>query len=79
MSKISIQFPLFSATSRTALERCVSSYQQPGCRTPHVEIKKPAFEVILDVFTHTGDISERYPYESVCAPPPSDRGIIHDH
>ena len=69
----------FPATSPAALEQCISGYQQLGCWTPHVEITKPAFEVILDVFTYTGDITERYPYESVCAPPPSDQGVTHDH
>ncbi|MBT8436127.1 MAG: ABC transporter substrate-binding protein [Gammaproteobacteria bacterium] len=54
----------------TALEQCISSYQQLGCWTPHVEITRPAFEITLDVFEYTGSIAERYPYERVCAAPP---------
>ena len=69
----------FPATHPVALEQCISSYQQLGCWTPHVEITRPAFEVTLDVFTYTGGISERYPYESVCAAPPSNQGTTHDH
>ena len=69
----------FPEISPAALEQCISSYQQLGCWTPHVEITRPAFEVILDVFTFTGDISERYPYELVCAQPPSIPGVAYDN
>jgi len=61
----------FPDISPSALAQCISSYQQLGCWTPHVEITKPAFEIILDVFEYTGGIPERYPYERVCAAPPS--------
>jgi NitT/TauT family transport system substrate-binding protein len=61
----------FPDISPSALEQCISSYQRLGCWTPHVEITKPAFEIILDVFEYTGGIPERYPYERVCAAPPS--------
>jgi NitT/TauT family transport system substrate-binding protein len=61
----------FPDISPSALEQCIATYQQLGCWTPHVEISRPAFEVILDVFEYTGGISERYPYERVCAAPPS--------
>ena len=37
-----------------------------------MEITKPAFEVILDVFEHYGTLKERYAYEQVCAPPPGE-------
>lgn len=60
----------FPAIERPALARCIASYQALGCWTPHVEITPAAFEVTLDVFEYTGDISERYPYELVCAAPP---------
>jgi len=69
----------FPSISSVALGRCIASYQQLGCWTPHVEITKSAFEVILDVFAYTGGISERYPYELVCAAPPSIPGSAHDH
>ncbi|MDH3632310.1 MAG: ABC transporter substrate-binding protein [Gammaproteobacteria bacterium] len=61
----------FPDISHSALQNCIATYQQLGCWTPHVEITKPAFEIILDVFEYTGSISERFPYERVCAAPPS--------
>ena len=36
----------------------------------HVEITRPAFEVALDVFQHSGLITKRHRYEDVVAPPP---------
>ena len=66
-----IEQSYFPDISPSALEQCISSYQRLGCWTPHVEITKPAFEIILDVFEYTGGIPERYPYERVCAAPPS--------
>lgn len=53
------------------LARCIETYQQLGCWTPHVEITKPAFEVALDVFEHFGTLKKRYAYEQVCALPPA--------
>lgn len=60
----------FTGVDAEALERCIAAYQQLGCWTPHVEITRAAFEVILDIFQYTGGIDERYPYEAVCAAPP---------
>ena len=54
----------------SALENCISTYQQLGCWTPHVEITREAYEVILDVFQYTGHITERYPYDLICCAPP---------
>ena len=65
-----LQQSWFPGVSPAALESCISSYQSLGCWTPHVQITRPAFEVILDIFEYTGGISERYPYEMVCAEPP---------
>jgi len=65
-----LQQSWFPGVSAAALENCIASYQRLGCWTPHVEITRPAFEVILDIFEYTGDISERYDYELVCAAPP---------
>ena len=66
-----VQKPFFPNTDQAALERCIASYQQLGCWTPHLEITREAFEVTLDVFQHTGGISERIPYEQVCVAPPN--------
>jgi NitT/TauT family transport system substrate-binding protein len=63
----------FPSTGIDVLTRCIASYQQLGCWTPHVEITRPAFEVALDVFEHFGSLKERYAYDQVCTSPPSTR------
>ncbi|MEM8743487.1 MAG: ABC transporter substrate-binding protein [Pseudomonadota bacterium] len=60
----------FPDIDEDVLADCIATYQKLGCWTPHVEITKPAYEVILDVFEHYGTLKERYPYEMVCAEPP---------
>ena len=60
--------PYFPNTDEDVLADCIATYQKLGCWTPHVEITKPAYEVILDVFEHYGTLKERYSYEQVCAP-----------
>lgn len=60
----------FPGVSELALEKCIASYQQLGCWSPHTEITSEAYEVTLDVFQHIGAISERYPYDLVCCAPP---------
>ncbi len=67
-----IQQAWFPGVDPVALESCISSYQKLGCWTPHIEISRPAFDVILNIFEYCGGISERYPYEMVCAPVPTD-------
>jgi hypothetical protein len=42
----------FPSIELDVLAQCISSYQQLGCWTSHVEITRPAFEVALDVFEH---------------------------
>jgi NitT/TauT family transport system substrate-binding protein len=61
----------FPGVSPGALSKCIASYQQLGCWTPHVEITPAALEVTLDVFEFTGGISQRFAYEQVCASPPA--------
>lgn len=63
--------PYFPDIDEDVLADCIATYQKLGCWTPHVEITKPAYEVILDVFEHYGTLKERYPYEMVCTEPPS--------
>jgi NitT/TauT family transport system substrate-binding protein len=60
----------FPSIELDVLAECISSYQQLGCWTPHVEITRSAFEVTLDVFEHFGSLKERYAYDQVCAAPP---------
>jgi NitT/TauT family transport system substrate-binding protein len=62
----------FPLVELDVLAQCIASYQQLGCWTPHVEITRPAFEVALDVFEHFGSLKDRYSYDQVCAPPPSE-------
>lgn len=65
------QASYFPDTNPEALTKCIESYKQLGCWTPHVEITETAFDVILDIFQYTGTISERYAYDQVCAKPPA--------
>ena len=60
----------FPEIDRTVLAATIAYYQKLGCWTPHVEISRPAFEVALDVFQHSGLITKRHRYEDVVAPPP---------
>src|SRR5881296_1537353 len=60
----------FPEIDRTVLTRTIATYQKLGCWTPQVEITRPAFEVTLDVFGHSGLITKRHRYEDVVVPPP---------
>jgi NitT/TauT family transport system substrate-binding protein len=60
----------FPEIDRSVLTATLAYYQKLGCWTPHVEITRPAFEVALDVFLHSGLITKRHRYEDVVAPPP---------
>lgn len=60
----------FPKIDEAVLADCIATYQKLGCWTPHVEITKPAYEVIIDVFQHFGTLKERFPYDLVCAQPP---------
>ncbi|HUM18483.1 MAG TPA: ABC transporter substrate-binding protein [Candidatus Nitrosotalea sp.] len=61
----------FPEIDPAVLAATVAYYQKLGCWTPHVEITRPAFEVALDVFQHSGLITKRHRYEDVVAPPPA--------
>ncbi len=63
--------PYFPDTDESVLAECIATYQQLGCWTPHVEITRPAFEAILDIFEYNGSLKERYRYEQICAEPPA--------
>jgi len=64
--------PYFPDIDEAVLADCIATYQQLGCWTPHVEITRPAFEAILDIFDYNGLIDQRYAYEQVCVLPPAD-------
>jgi len=61
----------FPKIDEAVLAKCIATYQQLGCWTPHIEITRPAYEVTLDVFEHFGTLKERYAYEQVCCLPPA--------
>jgi NitT/TauT family transport system substrate-binding protein len=63
---------VFPSIELDVLTQCISSYQQLGCWTSHEEIKRPAFEVALDVFEHFGSLKERYAYDQASVLPPSE-------
>ncbi len=67
------QNPYFPDIDEDVLTRCIATYQQLGCWTPHVEITREAFEATLDIYEHAGELKERYSYEQVCADPPAER------
>jgi NitT/TauT family transport system substrate-binding protein len=60
----------FPRIGEDVLTRCIASYQKLGCWTPHVEITRPAYEVALDVFIHSGELKQRVAYDLACAAPP---------
>ena len=62
--------PYFPDIDETVLANCIATYQKLGCWTPHIEINRDGFEVVVDVFRHAGIIEERYPYDMICAAPP---------
>jgi NitT/TauT family transport system substrate-binding protein len=64
--------PFFPEIDRAVLTSTIAYYQKLGCWTPHVEITRPAFEVVLDVFHHAGLITKRHSYDEVVAKPPGD-------
>lgn len=62
--------PLFATIDESVLARCIETYQQLGCWTPHTEITESAYQATLDIFEYNGLVQERYPYAAICSPPP---------
>lgn len=62
--------PYFPDIGEKVLADCIATYQKLGCWTPHVEIRREAYERTLDVFEYNGLVKRRYRYEQVCAAPP---------
>ena len=65
------QKPFFPDIDEQVLADCIATYQQLGCWTPHVEIRREAYERTLDVYEYNGLVKQRYHYEQVCAEPPA--------
>jgi len=62
--------PYFPKIGERVLAECIAAYQKLGCWTPHVEITRPAYERMLDIFEYNGQLKRRYRYEEVCSEPP---------
>jgi NitT/TauT family transport system substrate-binding protein len=62
--------PFFPETDLSALSRCIETYQNLGCWTPHLEITEEALDRVYDVFEHFGTLKERFSWDSVCSAPP---------
>ena len=62
--------PYFPDIDEKVLADCIATYQQLGCRSPHVEIARAAYEKTLDVFEYNGQLKQCNRYEQVCATPP---------
>lgn len=66
------QASYFPKIDQQVLADCIATYQQLGCWTAHAEITPAALDVTFDVFEHAGTLKERYPFDQICALPPSD-------
>jgi hypothetical protein len=62
--------PFFPDVEAAVLSQTIAFYQQLGTWSPHVEITEAAYDVTLDVFSHSGQLSGRPSYAEVVAPPP---------
>jgi NitT/TauT family transport system substrate-binding protein len=60
----------FEGIDREVLERTIATYQQLGTWATSPDIPPDAYEVSLDVFTHSGLISTRHPYNAAIVAPP---------
>jgi NitT/TauT family transport system substrate-binding protein len=63
--------PFFPNIDEDALTRCIATYQQLGCWTPHTEITQAAFEASMDIFEYSGGLKQRYAYDEICSLPPA--------
>jgi NitT/TauT family transport system substrate-binding protein len=64
------QAEYFPNIDRAVLTAAVSAYQKLGCWAPGVAITRSSFDVALDVFVHSGDVTKRHDFDAVVAPPP---------
>ena len=66
-----LQQPYFPDIELDVLEKCIESYQQLGCWTPHVEITDAAYNATLDIYQQSGGLETRLAYTDVCSQPPT--------
>jgi NitT/TauT family transport system substrate-binding protein len=62
----------FPDAGTQALANAIAAYQKLGCWNPDPVIPRPAYEVALDVFAHSGRSGARHAYDDVVVPPPAD-------
>lgn len=60
----------FPKIDRDALEVTIARYQALGCWDGDPAIPREQYELALDVFLYSGEISRRHAYEKVVVPPP---------
>jgi NitT/TauT family transport system substrate-binding protein len=66
-----LEAPYFPKVDLEVLTKTISAYQKLGCWTPHVEITRPAWEGVNEVFLHSKLISRRHRWEDAVVPPPA--------
>lgn len=66
-----VEAPFFPGIEPAVLARTIGAYQKLGCWTPHVEITRPAWEAVNEVFLNARLITRRHRYEDAIAPPPA--------
>lgn len=63
--------PYFVDVDVSVLTDTIAAYQKLGNWSRHVEITKPAFEAVNDIFLHAKLTTKRHSYEDVVVPPPA--------
>ncbi len=61
----------FPQIEPSVLTETILAYQLLGCWTPETRISRESYERLLDVFLHSGLITQRYPYETCIVEPPN--------
>lgn len=61
----------FPGIDPEVLTRTIAAYQALGCWQASPDIPRASYETLLDVFEADGQISRRYPYETVITSPPA--------
>ncbi len=66
-----VEAPFFPAIDPAVLAKTIGAYQKLGNWTPHVEITKPAWEAVNEIFLHSKLITRRHRYEDAIVQPPA--------
>ncbi|MDH5408189.1 MAG: ABC transporter substrate-binding protein [Gammaproteobacteria bacterium] len=61
----------FPEIDLAVLTHTLGIYQKLGCWTPDPVISERAYETLLDVFLHSGLITQRHPYNAAIVAPPA--------